>query len=1678
VSIQDITPPLKPKRKPPAVEDGPGSGFKRTKRWVDYTFGYGDIAPVVPGTGMPGAVVPPGTVVDGIPLNIGDPRDFDKNFPVKRPDVPELADAGVTPEVYDNSVLGGFLRFADRWFPDDLGGMMRGESGWLQNVPGYQQTLGKVVGAPLAVGAGAIDALNWGADQMNHLGAALVSWLPGGIQTLDWEQSQDVSFGQAFVSSMGATAGRLERGEGQAGDWLMLPFSLISLGAAQIDTENVAQDADFNVLNKKQMQEAFGSGAGMWASGGLDAAWLVVSDPGIVLGGTSTYVRIGGKATRFGGLTNQALRKVEQVDDIALKLDADGLLIAELGVEGARSSGRLSPSGEHLIEAMENFGSANRTHIWATGENAGRASTILKFMDDMDVNNPQKSAHLAAALMGHAPSWRKLREVWGDTDLYDRLSLSNGVDNLIPVRTVAEETAARANGGIYPITAAEIRYGDELFEQAEDALSQTQKIDEKFLNFEKEFGTDLDYATDVARVADEGVSPGLAGVTPEDEFAGQLISRGGARVGRRMVRAANAWRAGKARTQFATFQRPTDSVGEVSGRGHFVYDFIEKTSGSRPLTVIRWVGQGTPNGIVFMKGDRGERGVREISNWLRKSPLDPDTSALFLNRFIAEQDIAKKVLILREMEQAAVNVIARKNGIPPENAQKVYSGYAAKRQAVLDNARKTKTKFYRDPDTGEGVKLPGFYSEIDQAVAMLDTKYFAKVVGRNKFSLGMTDVTAALDVINSAWKVSVLLRLGYTQRNVVEGLMRSMAVVGFAAQHPKLLLTTPYNIPHYIGMKRGLRSARKIEAELNLSRANLAAARKVLEEGRTKKGKPKRGREEALSTAEKAEADELQRIDQLAAQLEDALRIVREKNAKRKRIGVGPNEVAPGVYLAGAFDGTMGDLARINSSADQTTRRAIQTAAQRRIDDFADSPDFKLIDPSKLSTADDFDNYFAYYTNLINRRYMADPFVSQVIAEVPIDRILAWFKTPEGRSYFQQMQATGGATQTWQDVNAYVSAMIKRIDYEVPPNSRIRELAVEGKTLTQGDVVAAMRGEELPIIAGRLVDDAGGTLASQAKKGVKLFVNEVMEWLGTIPETNLVRHPFYDAVYRSRQAELYALAAGQGQNVGSAAVKAKINRSAHADALRATNDTMYTIQELSNAAVMLRFISPFFPAWENALRTWGRIAYTSPAVIGVGNILWNIPNNLGWVVDENGNQVENSNFMRPEQNFIIWPEPIANILRKDFGPFTPGEAMATRQGSLNVVFPGGDWWFPGVGALTQVPVALALRGKPEDQEIIKQAVGEDVYRQIVPNGDPNSDLVNAMLPGILRRVKLMWGDESSDGAYLRLKNTMIQDAYITAQLENRALTEADFRQLEKKVNQFWVFQIRSAATDFSSAHSYLSPYKLQRDEWRKLAENQSLSYQQKIDMFLEKFGGQEAFLAVTRSTSETETRLQPNLKTWKRITENKDFVDRLYNIDPKLVGMFGNMGSWTDPFSYAVYGEFAGTTIGGKPIRERLTPRELVGRNEIADGWRQWGIVKDAAEERAIQLGLSSLQVKGAQFLRDILDEAEAELKAKYPAWATEKEAYNAEWPKFIQGARLMVENADLLNEDPTVYALFQYLQVREAIVEKLKSVDNNDARKAIKELGYAAAFQLRQTDIGFADFYDQYLSSDDFRDI
>lgn len=1670
--------------------------YQRSERWVDFGLGPGTIDDRSVAQVGNRDVAATQAVTDQITLN--DPTQWGAEAPISRPDVPEIEEQLPPEATNDNSILGGFANFMDNIVPDDMGGLIKGEVGWLSNIPGYEQTVGKVAFAPFAGAAATLDAANWGSDQVSRAITAAISAAPGGIETLTWDQTADVSTMQAAIASIGIEAKRIREGGVRPSDILLAnPVTGPFLLAGYLADDSPVQADDFNILDRERKDQAFSQGWERFFSGLGDAGVTIGTDPFIVGGAASSIIRYGTKGGKIAGVSNQQLKTPRQAQNFANKLDEQAAIIRAEGIDGARASGRLSSEGEHLAAALEWDAAQNASHIWT--KNSINQSATQSLLGRTTPDKPEEAAALVGAMAGHAPSWRKLREL--NAQLYDDLSTASNVEAIVPTPPVGSLAPQ-----LMPISEESLKLADDIV----DIAKRNPVEQELRLN----------------RV----------------DGAGQIIERGGARTNRgSMARAANAWRAGGTRTQFDNNPfRPTSTSSPQGRKGNWVYDFIEGASASRPITAVRWLGRSSPSGVVYMKGVDNETSGKEVAAWLRKSPMSEDEAATYYGRYLATRTVEERKLLLEEMESVVVRRLAEAKGLNPDQARKLYDGYVAKRAYALGQTSTTKNGLYVDDLTGGIVTVPDFYTELDQAFPLLDTKVFSSVMDSNREWLrGVEDVRLAADYANSLWKISVLLRLGYTQRNIAEGTLRSFATLGLIAANPRAWATLPANARYVAAARRYGRQLKGYDRRLQDSYNNLQQSRNLLLAARsdagvdewaklideaqdltptiralerkaaTKKGLTKkeqarldRARKKRQTRIEKAEAIKTQRInprsgemaslqrqqqlllkeiDDLQGQVDEAAANFRERMSKRRVGGYSENRMDDGTLMPGAFMGDDGRIAALTSAADRTNYATFQWDAGARSEMLRMGGAESKLNPAKL-TPKQMGQYWNEYTTLINNRYRGDIVARYILEGKSVDFIKNWLRTPAGRSYRNQLSIQGRLLDNEQAIDSWLVNINRRLDQHVPDVGNLRATVLDHE-ITKPELLAALKGRELPTLVGRLIDESEVNLAEKAFRGLNNFTGSAMRYLGTIPETKLLRHPYYNSVYTARQRELYNMAYQQGRDMTDPNTLGRINKAAHRSALKATKDTMYTIERLSNAAVMLRFVSPFFPAWENSVRVLGRIAWQKPQVIGYANLLWNLPNNLGWVVDENGNKVEWSSFLRDDGQYIIWPEPMQQLMESRFGPFTPGQAVMSRQQGLNVVFPGGDFWFPGVGPMVQVPVTQVLRGKPEDQEILKNFFGENVYNQITPFGNVSNSLLESVMPTAIRRLNQMRNGVTSDGAYLISYNQILEDAYIAAQIEDRTLTKQDYKEIERTANNFWRWQILAAgALPFQVRQ--MSRYQLQRDKWNQLIDDQSIPYNEKIRLFLEDQGSDffagENFAAITRSASVNETKLMPNLKTWQRISKNRELVKDLNDIDPELVGMFGNMGSWDDPFSYAVYGEFARHSVGmdGKPVRSRMTPSDVARNNEIKDGWNTYWKIKDALEEKAIAAGLSGLQVKEAKPLSDLLDQAIIDITERYPAWGEERTIYTEKLPQFILGARKIVANQELMDEDSSVRKLSEYLRLRDGIAEALDGVTDEERRDQIKELAYQGIFKLRQEDIGFADLYDQYLSRDDFRKV
>jgi hypothetical protein len=178
---------------------------------------------------------------------------------------------------------------------------------------------------------------------------------------------------------------------------------------------------------------------------------------------------------------------------------------------------------------------------------------------------------------------------------------------------------------------------------------------------------------------------------------------------------------------------------------------------------------------------------------------------------------------------------------------------------------------------------------------------------------------------------------------------------------------------------------------------------------------------------------------------------------------------------------------------------------------------------------------------------------------------------------------------------------------------------------------------------------------------------------------------------------------------------------------------LFNIERKTNAAMIMKYINPFFSAQENAYKTWMKLAVANPALLNRGYMVWNAPNNAGLVTDYEGNTVPAG---KTSGNDIIWlplPEGLTKI---------PGLNVLTEmgipKGSLDIIFQGGlDVLYSEgnpnlfadilpVGPYIAAPISEIARNKPEL---------EDSLRWAFPYGLPK-DFKSSFLPAWVQRAQV------------------------------------------------------------------------------------------------------------------------------------------------------------------------------------------------------------------------------------------------------------------------------------------------------------------------------------------------------
>lgn len=1114
---------------------------------------------------------------------------------------------------------------------------------------------------------------------------------------------------------------------------------------------------------------------------------------------------------------------------------------------------------------------------------------------------------------------------------------------------------------------------------------------------------------------------------------------------------------------------------------------------------VTWGARERPSGVINLNEGDSIREVTAVTDRLiQLSKPVPTKGAAFLTRLqtgtFTPQDALSYVeryarattpearaRVINDLEQTGYRIIAAKNGISAEDAQQLFDYHTQLRSGKLRESKEE--GFLYDHELNQMIKVPLFESQTANFLPIADFDSIDAVIKQNANALRAIggSIHDKIALTSDLWKAAVLLRLGYPIRNAADSQLRIWATVGAMAslRHAgeglrdlvdntrvaKNRLVDNYNAPAKIDYKA-------LKDDLQKSGAEIARLSKEVAQ---------------LETRVALDPDNADLIGELVVKRKalDTTNAVYESNnvaltkleqskvaSRKKRIGEQDIELTSSVdnvdgskyTVWGAFGGPNGGLFReLNSS---------QRSFYSILEDYSTIYGANVASKGRGAVRPGDVNYYQEWTNAINETFANAAVPRGLMAGKSVDEVA------KELSENKELRARLGLARA--DSLEYVVTAQKFLDNYIPDGYGIREKIMsalpgeEAGKVTEDFLRNAVRDPNaLPIVHGHLLD-ANMNLRPRAIS--KRITTSLFKYLATVPEDAWARHPLFIDLYEKSIQKRFETAeflkGGKFTREEFADIQYRLTEGARADALKGVKDFLYNVERRSNAAHMLRFVSPFFSAQENAIKTWFGIAMDNPAILNRANIVWNAPNRAGLITDENGDPVSTRDPL--SANNTMWL-PIPKALKK-----LPviGEGLSSldqigiSKRSLDVIFQGNPFGV-SVGPFAAIPVANILKLKPELSEVVSFAF---------PYG-PDASLSQFLPTWMRNSLKAVQGLNNDD--YAKTYQLIWLTEQQKAQEAGTAyLTDGE---IKKKTDAFYKMRV-AANLILPFAPQFESPYRFYMDKWREYSQTYGLGADAK---FLEDY---PEYFEFATSLSKNPTGSQATMDDVQNAKRYTDLIADVKGDNSYLVGLI-TKGSGAAKYNPTAYWWQSETSIApGTPekYRGKQDPQEAQQQNAAREGWAKYRRAMAVLDAHLDKRGLTSFQQSGAedlaaakqaiiQQLASDIDPVTGKSTGSPSAWyqdyrdidGTKSAKTIIGFKKILGNEKFMTDNAD----DPTWKSVALYMKVRDSISASLRGRPSNniDAKENVDlrmVLDYYVN-QLKSGDLEFANIYDRFLSQD-----
>ena len=517
----------------------------------------------------------------------------------------------------------------------------------------------------------------------------------------------------------------------------------------------------------------------------------------------------------------------------------------------------------------------------------------------------------------------------------------------------------------------------------------------------------------------------------------------------------------------------------------------------------------------------------------------------------------------------------------------------------------------------------------------------------------------------------------------------------------------------------------------------------------------------------------------------------------------------------------------------------------------------------------------------------------------------------------------------------------------------------------------------------------------------------------------------------------------------------------------------------SYAGEKMRYIMPFFNAWENTIRRWATLSTDNPvAVAKAGQITSSLSNQNNYV-DQNGNPAKGTDFSY--NNSIVLPMPESFMKSMESVPGAKGLAQAIRSAGSQITIPirSMDVMFQGEATAGFGPIVAIPAGELEKM----RPDMETMLSQVIPFGPQEGNLIQAVtkgvLPPALQKAAETWS-ATRDGQWNRTFNTVYRYELIKYRLGDRN-TEPTFSEVQNLTNNMYRVKMLSNLV-LPFAAQYDSPLSWYTQQYRKLQQ----TYGKDADaLFLQMY---PEMAEATISSSLNVTGVQASQNAMKNTQKYKELISKIGTTTPEMIGFVVNDPTGKYDFSQAVYQwQMRNTPVPGSTdtFRQTRNPALLKQDANKKMGWIDYRKAMDYLDSQLFAQGFTAYSESGAEELNLAKQLFTQQLASSNKDWAADFYSVDkGKWVYRMQTIKTMLSDKTWMADNgnkPVVGAIATYYSTRQQIQREL------DSRKAgggagsltakenedLQGLWNTTIAQLKQGSTEFSDFYNRFLQYD-----